>query len=166
MPQTGLVAPQRKLNILLPDHPSNGQRISPDSYHSKDDIGLPLTPKNVDPAGCKPSCSCSICVIFHQSTSLLSLTSFFVSLLAAEGFTRGRSYNIRIDDQVLLRFSPKNSDSTYYFGDMVLKFVLLQFLLCFVRIGYLSSFVADWWSTYLLSQNWKTEVPRGKRLSM
>ena len=51
MPQTGLVAPQRKLNILLPvlDHPSNGQRISPDSYHSKDDIGLPLTPKNVDP---------------------------------------------------------------------------------------------------------------------
>jgi hypothetical protein len=160
MPQTGLVAPQGKLNLLLPDHPLNGQRVSPDSDHSKDDVGLPLTPKNVDPAGCKQSCSCSICVIFHQSTSFLSLTSFSVSsLLAAEGFTTGRSYNIRIDDQVLLRFSPKNSDSTYYFGDMVLKFVLLQFLVCFVRIGYLSSSVADWWSTYLLSWNWKTEVP-------
>lgn len=38
---------------------------------------------------------------------------------ASEGFIRGRSYNIRIDDQVLLRFSPRNSDSTYYFGDMI-----------------------------------------------
>ncbi|KAJ6825044.1 uncharacterized protein M6B38_378265 [Iris pallida] len=38
---------------------------------------------------------------------------------ASEGFVRGRSYNIRIDDQVLLRFSPRNSDSTYYFGDMI-----------------------------------------------
>ncbi|MQL87198.1 hypothetical protein Taro_019741 [Colocasia esculenta] len=38
---------------------------------------------------------------------------------ASEGFIRGRSYNIRIDDEVLLRFSPKNSDSTYYFGDMI-----------------------------------------------
>lgn len=84
----GLVASQRKLNILLPDHTSNGKRVSPDSDHSKDDAGLPLTPKNVDPAG-------------------------------SEGFTTGRSYNIRIDDQVLLRFSPKNSDSTYYFGDMI-----------------------------------------------
>ncbi|PUZ49437.1 hypothetical protein GQ55_7G325800 [Panicum hallii var. hallii] len=84
----GLVSPQRKLNLLLPDHPPNGQRFSPDSDRLKDDVGLPLTPKNVDPAG-------------------------------SEGFTRGRSYNIRIDDQVLLRFSPKNSDSTYYFGDMI-----------------------------------------------
>ncbi|CAN6236611.1 unnamed protein product [Urochloa humidicola] len=84
----GLVSPQRKLNHLLPDHPSNGQRFSPDSDGLKDDVGLPLTPKNVDPAG-------------------------------SESFTRGRSYNIRIDDQVLLRFSPKNSDSTYYFGDMI-----------------------------------------------
>ncbi|KAK8954996.1 hypothetical protein KSP39_PZI002111 [Platanthera zijinensis] len=39
--------------------------------------------------------------------------------LQSEGFIRGRSYNIRIDDQVLLRFAPKNSDSTYYFGDMI-----------------------------------------------
>ncbi|XP_077254174.1 immunoglobulin [Tasmannia lanceolata] len=38
---------------------------------------------------------------------------------ASEGFIRGRSYNIRMDDQVLLRFSPKNSDSTYYFSDMI-----------------------------------------------
>ncbi|CDY69887.1 BnaAnng31920D [Brassica napus] len=39
--------------------------------------------------------------------------------LAAERFTRGRSYNIRMDDQVLLRFSPKNTDSTYYFSDNI-----------------------------------------------
>ncbi|KAM7265534.1 hypothetical protein ACFE04_003217 [Oxalis oulophora] len=38
---------------------------------------------------------------------------------SSEGFTRGRSYNIRMDDQVLLRFTPKNSDSVYYFGDMI-----------------------------------------------
>ncbi|XP_058004133.1 uncharacterized protein LOC110640764 isoform X2 [Hevea brasiliensis] len=37
----------------------------------------------------------------------------------SEGFVRGKSYNIRMDDQVLLRFSPKNSDSTYYFSDMI-----------------------------------------------
>ncbi|XP_022743133.1 uncharacterized protein LOC111294180 isoform X2 [Durio zibethinus] len=39
--------------------------------------------------------------------------------VASEGFIRGRSYNIRMDDQILLRFSPKNSESTYYFSDMI-----------------------------------------------
>ncbi|XP_021288129.1 uncharacterized protein LOC110419407 isoform X2 [Herrania umbratica] len=39
--------------------------------------------------------------------------------VASEGFIRGRSYNIRMDDQVLLRFSPKNSESTYYFSDVI-----------------------------------------------
>ncbi|ESQ30466.1 hypothetical protein EUTSA_v10011376mg [Eutrema salsugineum] len=39
--------------------------------------------------------------------------------IPSEGFTRGRSYNIRMDDQVLLRFSPKNADSTYYFSDTI-----------------------------------------------
>ncbi|MCO5605035.1 hypothetical protein L7F22_059212 [Adiantum nelumboides] len=34
-------------------------------------------------------------------------------------YERGRSYNIRFDDQVLARFSPRNPDSTYYFGDVV-----------------------------------------------
>nr|GMD77649.1 uncharacterized protein LOC109175964 isoform X2 [Ipomoea batatas] len=38
---------------------------------------------------------------------------------ASEGLYRGRSYNIRLDDQVLLRFSPKNSETTYYFSDMI-----------------------------------------------
>ncbi|KAK2405963.1 hypothetical protein QL285_041755 [Trifolium repens] len=42
-----------------------------------------------------------------------------VEPLSSEGFVRGRSYNIRLDDQVLLKFSPKNSDSTYYFSDMI-----------------------------------------------
>ncbi|XP_022894832.1 uncharacterized protein LOC111409120 isoform X1 [Olea europaea var. sylvestris] len=38
---------------------------------------------------------------------------------ASEGYVRGRSYNIRLDDEVLLRFSPKNSESNYYFSDMI-----------------------------------------------
>ncbi|XP_021724687.1 uncharacterized protein LOC110692004 [Chenopodium quinoa] len=38
---------------------------------------------------------------------------------ASEGSMRGRSYNIKLDDQVLLRFSPKKSDSNYYFSDMI-----------------------------------------------
>ncbi|KAK9141931.1 hypothetical protein Syun_011331 [Stephania yunnanensis] len=42
-----------------------------------------------------------------------------VESVTSEGFVRGRSYNIRLDDQVLLRFSPKNSDSNYYFSDTV-----------------------------------------------
>ncbi|XP_057962644.1 uncharacterized protein LOC131154126 [Malania oleifera] len=42
-----------------------------------------------------------------------------VEPVASEGFIRGRSYNIRLDDEVLLRFSPKNSESTYYFSDMI-----------------------------------------------
>ncbi|KAL5710693.1 hypothetical protein ACHQM5_021226 [Ranunculus cassubicifolius] len=42
-----------------------------------------------------------------------------IDRVASEGFVRGKSYNIRLDDQVLLQFSPKNSDSTYYFGDTI-----------------------------------------------
>ena len=42
-----------------------------------------------------------------------------VESISSEGFIRGRSYNIRLDDQVLLKFSPRNSDSTYYFSDMI-----------------------------------------------
>ena len=50
----------------------------------------------------------------------------------AEGFIRGRSYNIRLDDQVLLRFSPKNSDSTYYFSDMVI--LVWEMLQTFMKV--------------------------------
>jgi len=32
---------------------------------------------------------------------------------------RGKSYNIRMDGDVLVKFSPKNPASTYMFGDMV-----------------------------------------------
>ncbi|XP_047327803.1 uncharacterized protein LOC124931394 isoform X2 [Impatiens glandulifera] len=42
-----------------------------------------------------------------------------VESVASEGFLRGRSYNFRLDDQVLLRFSPKNPDSSYYLSDMI-----------------------------------------------
>ncbi|KAF4359892.1 hypothetical protein G4B88_000885 [Cannabis sativa] len=48
-----------------------------------------------------------------------SKANFLQTFPAAEGFIRGRSYNIRMDDRVMLRFSPKNSDSIYYFSDMI-----------------------------------------------
>ncbi|KAL2503473.1 Rgp1 [Abeliophyllum distichum] len=49
----------------------------------------------------------------------LSSASRNVESGASEGYVRGRSYNIRLDDKVLLRFSPKNSESNYYFSDMI-----------------------------------------------
>ncbi|KAK1288521.1 hypothetical protein QJS10_CPB19g00966 [Acorus calamus] len=55
----------------------------------------------------------------YMPLSQLSVAEVVDDSGGAEGFVRGRSYNIKIDDQVLLRFSPKNSDSTYYFGDTV-----------------------------------------------
>ncbi|GFP81372.1 receptor homology region transmembrane domain-and ring domain-containing protein 2 [Phtheirospermum japonicum] len=51
--------------------------------------------------------------------SRLSSASAPVESGTSEGFARGRSYNIRLDDQVLLKFSPKNSESTYYFCDTI-----------------------------------------------
>jgi hypothetical protein len=91
MAQAGVVSPQRKLNHLLSDH------------HPSNGQMFSLDPdRSNDDAG-------------------PPLTPKYVEPAGSEGFMRGRSYNIRIDDQVLLRFSPKNSDSTYYFGDMVLS---------------------------------------------
>uniref|UniRef100_A0A0E0ABX4 Uncharacterized protein n=1 Tax=Oryza glumipatula TaxID=40148 RepID=A0A0E0ABX4_9ORYZ len=85
----GVVSPQRKLNHLLSDH------------HPSNGQMFSLDPdRSNDDAG-------------------PPLTPKYVEPAGSEGFMRGRSYNIRIDDQVLLRFSPKNSDSTYYFGDMI-----------------------------------------------
>lgn len=64
--------------------------------------------------------------LLHRAKSLSTDDEAKVPLLpgsvesgASEGLARGRSYNIRLDEQVLLRFSPKNSDSTYYFSDMI-----------------------------------------------
>ncbi|KAL6492817.1 hypothetical protein OROGR_032576 [Orobanche gracilis] len=54
-----------------------------------------------------------------DDVSRLASASVFNEFGASEGFARGRSYNIRLDDQVLLRFSPKNSESTYYFCDTI-----------------------------------------------
>ncbi|PIN23350.1 hypothetical protein CDL12_03936 [Handroanthus impetiginosus] len=54
-----------------------------------------------------------------EEDSRLPSASGSVESGASEGVVRGRSYNIRLDDQVLLRFSPKNSDSNYYFSDMI-----------------------------------------------
>ncbi|OVA15038.1 hypothetical protein BVC80_949g51 [Macleaya cordata] len=86
-------------------------------YDSSGDV---LSPHKVSPAVLSPSKQ------RKQANPLSSGDDTGVSSVAgtsetaaSEGFIRGRSYNIRLDDQVLLRFSPKNSDSTYYFGDMV-----------------------------------------------
>lgn len=34
-------------------------------------------------------------------------------------YLRGRTYNIRIDDQILVKFTPRSPQSTYYLGDVV-----------------------------------------------
>ncbi|KAA8538762.1 hypothetical protein F0562_028343 [Nyssa sinensis] len=57
--------------------------------------------------------------LFTDDDSRLPSVPGTVEPVASEGFIRGRSYNIRLDDQVLLRFSPKTSDSTYFFSDMI-----------------------------------------------
>ncbi|XP_042420005.1 uncharacterized protein LOC122008355 [Zingiber officinale] len=56
---------------------------------------------------------------FHKNDTTLPHTPKPVEPSLSEGFVHGRSYNIRIDDRILLRFSPKNTNSTYYFGDMI-----------------------------------------------
>lgn len=60
-------------------------------------------------------CRCKSLSFIMCSLYFNQVQTFF----AAEGYIRGRSYNIKLDDQVLLRFSPKKSDSNYYFSDMV-----------------------------------------------
>lgn len=54
----------------------------------------------------------------HQNATSNN-TEPIIGAFPSESFLRGRSYNIRIEDQVLVRFSPKNSDATYYFGDTI-----------------------------------------------
>ncbi|CAM6016522.1 unnamed protein product [Sphagnum balticum] len=53
------------------------------------------------------------------SSSQSGLCNNGSSLCVTVTYNRGRSYNIKMDDQVLVRFSPKNVTSTYYYGDMV-----------------------------------------------
>lgn len=54
----------------------------------------------------------------HQNANM-SASEPVIGALPSEAFLRGRSYNIRIEDQVVARFSPKNPDATYYFGDTI-----------------------------------------------
>ncbi|GFP81298.1 rab6a-gef complex partner protein 2 [Phtheirospermum japonicum] len=57
--------------------------------------------------------------LFAEDDSRTSSGSGSTESGLSEGIVRGRSYNIRLDDQVLLKFSPKNSESTYYFSDLI-----------------------------------------------
>jgi hypothetical protein len=43
----------------------------------------------------------------------------YTSFPWAAVYNRGKSYNIRMDDEVLVKFSPKNPTSSYCFGEMV-----------------------------------------------
>ncbi|XP_078160953.1 uncharacterized protein LOC144556473 [Carex rostrata] len=88
-PGPGIVSPQRKLSISLSNISSNEGRNSLDLQSN-----------------------------FLKEDPGPPFTPRYLDPASSEGF-RGRSYNIKIDDNVLLRFSPKNSDSTYYFGDMI-----------------------------------------------
>lgn len=107
--------------------PSN-QRRHLDSNFTNDET-VSSTPRTPDPVACKlsyflqPKESVTVFVTCRLFLLMFYLEYWLAYLLqtysAAEGFIRGRSYNIRMDDQVLLRFSPKNSDSSYYFSDMV-----------------------------------------------
>ncbi|KAJ4749121.1 RAB6A-GEF complex partner protein 2 [Rhynchospora pubera] len=86
----GIVSPQRKLSISLSNLSSNVEKNSLDFQSN-------LSKEDVGPP----------------------FTPRYLDPASSEDFIKGRSYNIKIDDNVLLRFSPKNSDSTYYFGDMI-----------------------------------------------
>ncbi|KAJ3687310.1 hypothetical protein LUZ61_016474 [Rhynchospora tenuis] len=89
-PAPGIVSPQRKLSISLSNLSSNEEKNSLDFQSN-------ISKEDVGPP----------------------FTPRYLDPASSEGFIKGRSYNIKIDDNVLLRFSPKNSDSTYYFGDMI-----------------------------------------------
>ncbi|KAJ4769621.1 RAB6A-GEF complex partner protein 2 [Rhynchospora pubera] len=89
-PVAGIVPPQRKLSISLSNLSSNEEKNSLDFQSN-------LSKEDVAPP----------------------FTPRYLDPASSEDFIKGRSYNIKIDDNVLLRFSPKNSDSTYYFGDMI-----------------------------------------------
>ena len=95
--------------------------------------GVSYTPETVnnEPGACKLS---NLLLLSILNTLLFIVYMLYLQIYllqtfpAAEGFIRGRSYNIRMDDHVLLRFSPRNSDSTYYFSDMVTSFANFYFL--------------------------------------
>lgn len=92
------------------------------------------------------------------------------SFLAAEGFTQGRSYNIRMDGQVLLRFSPKNADSSYYFSDTVMA-VSSHFAYFSKTLpasnqlfSWMVFFFPDRWNSYILPWRQSQKMPRGKSI--
>ncbi|KAF7139840.1 hypothetical protein RHSIM_Rhsim06G0125500 [Rhododendron simsii] len=92
------------------------------SLPTDDDLRVASVPGAVEPLACN-----SLLYLFHLGLSyylpwfkILDLENLFAAKISCtENFIRGRSYNIRLDDQVLLRFSPKSSDSSYYFSDMI-----------------------------------------------
>ncbi|CAI7845262.1 unnamed protein product [Closterium sp. NIES-54] len=60
-------------------------------------------------------CSCASL----PSTPLPSIHSTAIGTHVAGPGVRGRTYNIRIDDHVLVRFTPRNPQPVYYLGDVV-----------------------------------------------
>lgn len=118
-----------KIDVLSPDKKSPAV-LSPSKQRKHplspgEDTGVLPVAGTSEPAACKSLYILQQVLFGHMISQLLHIMLKFGMLIcgihffAAEGLIRGRSYNIRLDDQVLLRFSPKNSDSTYYFSDMV-----------------------------------------------
>ncbi|XP_021831846.1 uncharacterized protein LOC110771804 [Prunus avium] len=87
-------------------------------YDTGADLSLPLNSSAIGSPSQQPKLTKRLS-LDDEARASSSPESGAVETLASEGFSRGRSYNIRLDDQVLLRFSPKNSDSNYYFSDMI-----------------------------------------------
>ncbi|KAF8398501.1 hypothetical protein HHK36_017430 [Tetracentron sinense] len=91
---------QKSPSVLSPSQ----QRKHTNPLYTDDDTGAPSVPGTVDPVACKPS--------------------YFLHLEQKALFEEGLT-NIRLDDQILLRFSPKNSDSYYFsylFGGTLIFF--------------------------------------------
>ncbi|PWA92686.1 Reduced growth phenotype protein 1 [Artemisia annua] len=111
------------------DVPYNDQRSTMSSYMalprlSAAEVLYGSTEDNVSPRRSSVNISPNQQLRSSQSLSMdddsrASAVPRTVEPVASEGFIRGRSYNIRLDDQVLLRFSPTKPESTYFFGDMI-----------------------------------------------
>jgi hypothetical protein len=162
-----MVSPLRKLDHLHLDHPPpNGQRFSLDSDRPKDDVGLPLTPKHVEPSGCKPPC------LFVHHCSCWKFICYvtkigFQCLVAIPMFCSRRLYERKII-QYTNRWSSLASFLTeefwlnlllWWYGILISLIILCLLLVyCFIvdEVNFLSLLVADWWSTHFFPWNWNT----------
>lgn len=143
-------------DILSPNSSQNQQQKLLKSVSANDEAEASSSPaaRIVEPLTCI-LCTFISFICFRFLLSGNGKTNLLQTFLAAEGFIRGRSYNIRMDNNILLRFSPKNSESNYYFSDMVCLlplFIIMTFSLLFSSLALTNYCITDWWNTYFLSR--------------